>query len=161
MRASVFKAYIGAYWRQCIDESDRYDEGSVQGPYPNPVMALHFWLDGLIEHEVIQLREADDLDARMGNTILGGALAFLNQKAAKRKPPVKLEWEESDKRVSHKKIFTAKLEGKPLYISGILSRLTWSKFMQLRDKLLAGALAPQRKLQRMRQPDERLNPWVG
>jgi hypothetical protein len=58
-RASVFKAYVGAYWKQCTAESDRYDDGNIQGPYPNPVTALRFWLDGLIEHEVIQLREAD------------------------------------------------------------------------------------------------------
>jgi hypothetical protein len=107
----VFKAYVGAYWKQCTTESDRYDDGNIQGPYPNPVTALHFWLDGLIEHEVIQLREADDLGARMGKSNLRGALALLNQTASKRKPPVKLEWEESEERVSHKKTFTAKLEG--------------------------------------------------
>lgn len=111
VRASVFKAYIGAYWKQCIAESDRYDDGNVQGPYPNPVTALHCWLDGLIEHEVVQLREANDWGARVGNTNLGGALALLNQKASKRKPPVKLEWEESNERVSNRKIFSAKLEG--------------------------------------------------
>jgi hypothetical protein len=112
VQASVFKAYIGAYWKQCIAESDRYDDGNIQGTYPNPVTALHFWLDGLIEQEVIQLREADDLDARMEKTNLGGALALLNQKALKRKPPVKLDWEESDERVLHKKTFTARLESK-------------------------------------------------
>jgi len=111
-RASVFKAYIGAYWKQCIAESDRYDDGNIQGPYPNPVTALHFWLDGLIEQEVVQLREVDELDAKMGETNLGGALALLNQKASKRKPPVKFEWRESDERVSHKKTFTAELGSK-------------------------------------------------
>ena len=67
----------------------------------------------MIEEEVVQLREADDdVDARMGKINLGGALALLNQKALKRRPPVKLEWEESNERVSHKKIFTANLESK-------------------------------------------------
>jgi len=120
----VFKAYIGAYWKQCIAESDRYDDGNIQGPYPNPVTALHTWLDGLIENEVIQLREADDLAERMRNTSLGGplrgpvavpmggAMALLNEKAAQRKPPVTLEWEESEEGKPHKKTFNATLRGK-------------------------------------------------
>jgi len=87
-----------------VAEPDHYDDGNIQGPYTNPVAAFHFWLDGLIEPEVIQLREADDLDARMGNTNFGGGLALLNQKASKRGPPVELEWEEPDERVSIRRL---------------------------------------------------------
>jgi len=112
VRASVFKAYVGAFWRQCIDESDRYDEGSVQGPYPNPVTAMRFWLDDLIQYEVVQLREVDDLAETMENVGLGGSLALLNQKAAQRRPPVRLEWEESEEGSAHKKTFRAELRGK-------------------------------------------------
>ena len=112
MRASVFKAYIGAYWKQCIAESDSYDEGNIQGLYPNPVTALHSWLDGLIEHEVIQLREASDLSERVENTSLGGSLALLNEKISQRKPPVKMEWEESEEGKPHKKTFNATLKSK-------------------------------------------------
>lgn len=112
VRASVFKAYVGAYWKQCIVESDRYDAGNIQGPYPNPVTALHSWLDELIEYEVIQLQGADDLSERMENTGLGGSLALLNEKASQRKPPAKIEWEESEEGQPHKKTFNATLKGK-------------------------------------------------
>jgi hypothetical protein len=112
VRASVLKAYIGAYWRQCIDESDRYDEGNIQGPYPNPVTALRSWLDGLIEQEIIQLREANDLVGRMGNINLGGSLALLNQKASQMRPLVALKWEESEEGEPHRKTFSATVEGK-------------------------------------------------
>ena len=112
MRASVFKAYIGAYWKQCIVESDRYDEGNIRGVYPNPVTALHSWLGPLIEYEVNQLREADDLTERMGNTGLGGSMALLNEMASQQKPPVTLEWEESEEGKPHKKTFNATLKGK-------------------------------------------------
>jgi len=112
VRASVFKAYVGAYWKQCITESDRYDDGNIQGPYPNPVTALHSWLDRLIEYEVVQLQEADDLSERMENTSLGGSLALLNERASQRKPPVKMEWEESEEGRPHKKTFNAMLKGK-------------------------------------------------
>lgn len=108
----MFKAYIGAYWKQCITESDHYDGGNVQGPYPNPVTALHSWLDRLIEHEVNQLREASDLSERMENTSLGGSLALLNEKVSQRKPPVKMEWEESEEGKPHKKSFNATLKSK-------------------------------------------------
>jgi hypothetical protein len=107
----VFKAYIGAYWRQCIAESDRYDNGNIQGVYPNPVTALHLWLDPLIEKEVIQLRQTDGLTEGMRNTSLGGVLALLNEKAAQKKPPVPLEWEESEEGKPHKKTFNATLRG--------------------------------------------------
>lgn len=111
MWASVFKAYIGAYWKQCINESDRYDGGNIQGPYPNPVTALHSWLDGLIQHEVVQLREIDDLAQRTAQTSLGGALALLNEKAQKSKPRIVLEWEESEEGKAHKKTFSATVQG--------------------------------------------------
>ena len=44
---------------------------------------------------------------------LGGTLALLNQKAAQRRPPVLLEWEESEDGSPHKKTFRAELKGKP------------------------------------------------
>lgn len=113
MRASVFKAYIGAYWRQCIDESDSHDDGSAQGPYPNPVTAMRFWLDDLIQHELLQLREVDDLSERTGNVSLGGSLALLNERAAQRRPPILLEWEESEEGSPHKRTFHAEVKGRP------------------------------------------------
>jgi len=117
VRASVFKAYVGAYWKQCTALSDRYDNGSIHGHCPNPVTTLRSWLDRLIEHEVIQLREAADLAESMGNTSLGGSLALLNEKASKRKPPVELEWEESEEGSPHKKTFSVEVKGKhPQYL---------------------------------------------
>jgi hypothetical protein len=151
----VFKAYTGAYWKQCITESDRYDDGNIQGRYPDPVTALHSWLDGLIEYEVIQLRAADDLAERMGNTSLGGSMALLNEKASQRKPPVKLEWEESEEGRPHKKTFNATLKSKhPRYCLYLIETYS-AKYPQLRGKLLAGVLATRRKRQGMRRLNER------
>ena len=63
VRASVFKAYVGAYWKQVILDAERYDAttGRLPGPYPNPVTEIHAWLDPLIEHEIIRIQEEDDL----------------------------------------------------------------------------------------------------
>ena len=62
VRASVFKAYVGAYWKQLISEADRYDEASglLPGPYPNPITILHAWLDPLIEYEIRRIQEEYD-----------------------------------------------------------------------------------------------------
>ena len=62
VRASVFKAYVGAYWKQLIFEADRYDEatGRLPGPYPNPITTIHAWLDPLIEHEIRRIQDEDD-----------------------------------------------------------------------------------------------------
>lgn len=44
VRASVFKAYVGAYWKQLILEADRFDEalGRLPGPYPNPSVEVEY-----------------------------------------------------------------------------------------------------------------------
>jgi len=62
VRASVFKAYVGAYWKQLITEADRFDEGNGRrpGPYPNPVTTIRGWLDPLIEYEIRRIQEEDD-----------------------------------------------------------------------------------------------------
>jgi hypothetical protein len=62
VRASVFKAYVGAYWKQLIFEADRADaaRSPLLGPYPNPMTAIHAWLDPLIEYEVRRVQDEDD-----------------------------------------------------------------------------------------------------
>jgi len=64
VRASVFKAYVGAYWKQLITEADRFDEGNGRraGPYPNPVTTIRSWLDPLIEYEIRRIQEEDDVE---------------------------------------------------------------------------------------------------
>ena len=141
VRASVFKAYVGAYWKQLVFEADRYDEGigRLPGPYPNPMTSIHAWLDPLIEYEIRRIQEEDDdlLDrmrranispdtsspstprARGGSAApmpipqppRGGALALLNERASQQRPPTLLIWHESDQGNAHEKIFTAELEG--------------------------------------------------
>jgi hypothetical protein len=54
---------------------------------------------------------------RMANVGLGGTLALLNQKASQRKPPAKLEWEESEEGKPHKRTFNVTLRGKPHDVS--------------------------------------------
>lgn len=140
VRASVFKAYVGAYWKQLIFEADRYDEGigRLPGPYPNPMTSIHAWLDPLIEYEIVRIQEEDeDLSDRMRRANIspgtaspstprarggsaptpipqpprGGALALLNERASQQRPPTPLIWYESDQGNAHEKIFTAELEG--------------------------------------------------
>ena len=67
VRASVFKAYVGAYWKQLIIETDRRDEASglLPGPYPNPVTMIHAWLDPLIKYEIRRIQDEDDELVRM------------------------------------------------------------------------------------------------
>lgn len=62
VRASVFKAYVGAYWKQLVTEADRVDEatGRLPGPYPNPVTFLRTWLDPLIEYEIKRIKDEDE-----------------------------------------------------------------------------------------------------
>ena len=62
VRASVFKAYVGAYWKQLVLEADRYDEasGRLPGPYPNPVTTIREWLDRLIQFEIRRIQDEDD-----------------------------------------------------------------------------------------------------
>jgi hypothetical protein len=121
VRASVFKAYVGAYWKQLIFEADRFDEarGRLPDPYPNPVTAIHAWLDPLIEFEIRRIQDEDDeLIDRMrraslspsGSSPKGGALALLNERASQQKPPKILTWHERDEGDAHAKIFTAELE---------------------------------------------------
>ena len=42
--------------------ADRFDDatGQLPGLYPNPVTAIHAWLDPLIEHEIRRTQEEDD-----------------------------------------------------------------------------------------------------
>jgi hypothetical protein len=117
VRASVFKAYVGAYWQQCSVNSDRHDVGNIRGPYPNPITALRSWLDAIIQPEVLQFQEADDLAEKMRGIGLGGTLALLNQKASQRKPPAQLEWEESEDGKPHQRTFNATLRCKPHDVS--------------------------------------------
>jgi Double-stranded RNA binding motif len=68
VRASVFKAYVGAYWKQLIFEADRFDEmrGQLPGFYPDPISAIHAWLDPIIEIEIRRIQDEDnDLADRM------------------------------------------------------------------------------------------------
>jgi len=139
VRASVFKAYVGAYWKQLIFIADRVDEagGRLPGPYPNPVTIIRAWLDPLIEYEIRRAQDEDDeLVESMRRASLntsgsspstpraggrgaqpmprspppkGGALALLNQKASQQKPPRDLTWHESDEGDAHAKIFKAEL----------------------------------------------------
>ena len=141
VRASVFKAYVGAYWKQLIFESDRFDNagGRLPGPYPNPVTTLRLWLDPLIEYEIRRVQEEDDeLEEMMRRASLsprnsspstpraggrgarptpmaqppkGGALALLNEKASQQRPARVISWRERDEGDAHAKIFTAELEG--------------------------------------------------
>ena len=62
VRASVFKAYVGAYWKQLITDADRFDEGigRLPGRYPNPVTFLRSWLDPLIEYEIRRIKDEDE-----------------------------------------------------------------------------------------------------
>jgi hypothetical protein len=68
VRASVFKAYVGAYWRQLVQDADRFDEasGRLPGPYPNPVTTIREWLDRLVQYEIRRIQDEDDeLEERM------------------------------------------------------------------------------------------------
>jgi len=62
VRASVFKAYVGAYWKQLVLDADRFDEasGRLPGPYPNPVTTIREWLDPLIQYEIRRVQDEDD-----------------------------------------------------------------------------------------------------
>ena len=140
VRASVFKAYVGAYWKQLILAADHFDMANrpLPGPYPNPITAIHAWLDPLIEYEIKRFQDEDeDLRERMRRTTLspggsspstpraggqsaqpmptsqppkGGALALLNERASQQKPQKILIWHERDEGEAHAKTFTAELE---------------------------------------------------
>jgi hypothetical protein len=62
VRASVFEAYVGAYWKQLIFEADRADmaRSRLPDPYPNPITAIHAWLDPLIEYEIRKIQDEDE-----------------------------------------------------------------------------------------------------
>ena len=141
VRASVFKAYVGAYWKQLIVEADYFDDmnGRLPGPYPNPVTTIRTWLDPQIQYELRRIQDEDDeLEDMMRRASLsprnsspstprargrgappvpmaqppkGGALALLNERASQQKPARRISWRESDEGDAHAKIFTAELEG--------------------------------------------------